>query len=63
MKLIKALTAFAGYDYSAASGQVIACSEEFADDMIRAGYAVEVSAEQPEAEKPTKTAKKRTTKK
>lgn len=59
MKTIKALTAFASLTYSAASGQVISCPDDFAEDMIRAGYAVEIPVEPEPEQKPHKTARKR----
>jgi len=59
MKTVKALTAFAGLEYSAASGQVITCPDDFADDVIRAGYAVEIPAEPVPEDKPKKTAKRK----
>lgn len=62
MKKITALVAFAGLNYSAGPGQEITCSDEFAADMIRAGYAVasEEDKKEPEPEqKPKKTARKK----
>ena len=60
MKTIKALVAFAGPEYAASSGQELTCSDEFAADMIRAGYAVEIAAVEPEPEaEPKKTAKRK----
>lgn len=59
MKTIKALIAFAGLDYSAASGQEITCSDEFAADVINAGYAVEVSGNPEPEPKPKKTERKK----
>ena len=59
MKTIKALTAFASLTYSAASGQEITCSDEFAEDMIRAGYAAEVKADPEPKQMPKKTERKK----
>lgn len=59
MKTIKAITAFASLTYSAASGQEITCSDDFAEDVIKAGYAVEIPGEPEPEQKPQKTARKR----
>lgn len=42
---IKALCSFATLSFSAAPGQVYTCSEELAEDLIRAGYAVKAGKE------------------
>ena len=55
---VKALVAFAGLSFSAASGEVVDLPEATAEEMIRAGYAVPV-----EGEAPKKAAKKATKKK
>lgn len=58
MKTIRALVAFASPEYAASSGQVLTCSDEFAADVIRAGYAEEIPAKPEPEDKPKKTAKR-----